>query len=116
MADGLMRVDDLPVIKESIRQGFFETQSKVNAWVQNLKKKIDGEESEDEYADRPSGYQQGFADSPNPRTRRSTEARRSADRERYDADPQIFSDNFTNLELRDNEGTTCITWRYATCC
>ena len=102
-------IDDLPVIKENIRKGFLETQSKVNSWVQNFKKKLDGEESEDEYQNTPArpadGYSQGFVEVPSNRVRRSAEARRSADRERYDADPQLISDNFSSLELRDNEGT-----------
>lgn len=36
--------------------------------------------------------------------RKSAEGRRSADRERYDADPRVLSDDFSTLELRDNEG------------
>jgi hypothetical protein len=31
-------------------------------------------------------------------------SRRSGDRERYDADPQVLSDDFSALELRDTEG------------
>src|SRR5271167_1933442 len=38
--------DDLPVIKENLRKGFLETQSKVNGWITNLKKKIDGEDDQ----------------------------------------------------------------------
>lgn len=30
--------------------------------------------------------------------------RRSGDRERYDADPQVLGDDFSALELRDSEG------------
>lgn len=100
--------DDLPVIKENIRKGFLETQTRVNAWMQNFKKKLDGEESEDElerqqHARPGQPYAQGFGESQNYRPRRSAEARRSADRERYDADPQVLSDDFASLELRDNE-------------
>lgn len=107
-ADRGWQLDDLPVIKENIRQGFLETQAKVNTWVQNFKKTMDGEESEDDdghHHARPGhGYNQGFGETSSYGGRRSTEARRSADRERYDADPQILSDNFSSLELRDNEG------------
>lgn len=104
----IFSIDDLPIIKENIRKGFLETQSKVNSWVQNFKKRLDGEDSEDEYQNAPArpadGYNQGFGEAPSNRARRSAEARRSADRERYDADPQLISDNFSSLELRDNEG------------
>ncbi|EAS31663.3 CUE domain-containing protein [Coccidioides immitis RS] len=99
--------DDLPIIKENIRKGFLETQTRVNTWMQNLKKKLDGEESEDEinYEQNRQGqqYRQGFGESQNYRPRRSGEARRSADRERYDADPRVLSDDFATLELRDEE-------------
>lgn len=37
--------------------------------------------------------------------RRSSDMRRkSADRERYDSDPRVLGDDFTALELRDDEG------------
>ncbi|EEP80918.1 predicted protein [Uncinocarpus reesii 1704] len=104
--------DDLPIIKENLRKGFLETQTRVNNWVQNLKKKLDGEESEDEYyqqtqqGQQGQQYGQGFPETQSYRPRRSGEARRSADRERYDADPQVLSDDFATLELRDNEGKT----------
>ncbi|PGH15820.1 hypothetical protein AJ79_02201 [Helicocarpus griseus UAMH5409] len=98
--------DDLPIIRENIRKGFLETQSKVNTWVQNFKKKLEGDE-EDEYGNTPprpaQGYAQGYGESQTYRTRRSGEGRRSGDRERYDADPQVLSDDFSALELRDTE-------------
>jgi hypothetical protein len=93
--------DDLPVIRENIRQGFIETQTKVNSWVAALKKKIDGEEEEDFPSQaRPDQRYQSQQYAP----RRSGEGRRSADRERYDADPQVLGDDFSALELRDAEG------------
>ncbi|PGH06183.1 hypothetical protein GX51_02571 [Blastomyces parvus] len=100
--------DDLPIIKENIRKGFLETQTKVNAWVQNFKKKLEGEDEEDEYGNIPparpaQGYAQGYGEPQTYRTRRSGEARRSGDRERYDADPQVLGDDFSALELRDAE-------------
>lgn len=92
-------VDDLPVIRDNIRKGFLETQSKVNSWVQNLKKRIDGEEVDD--AQSGQGYETPNYGRPRP----SGElGRRSGDREHYDADPQVLSDDFTALELRDSEG------------
>jgi hypothetical protein len=35
--------DDLPIIKENLRKGFLETQSRVNGWISNLKKRMDGD-------------------------------------------------------------------------
>ncbi|KAF7595757.1 ubiquitin-binding protein cue5 [Aspergillus hancockii] len=90
--------DDLPVIRENIRKGFLETQTKVNSWVQNLKKRLDGEDQEG------APLYQGYRDENYARTRRSGElGRRSGDRERYDADPQVLSDDFSALEMRDTE-------------
>ncbi|KAL4999552.1 hypothetical protein BDV10DRAFT_53251 [Aspergillus recurvatus] len=91
--------DDLPVIRENIRKGFLDTQSKVSSWVQSLKKKIDGEEDDE---GTPSA--RAYGEESYGRSRRSGElGRRSGDRERYDADPQVLSDDFSVLELRDSE-------------
>ncbi|ERF74661.1 hypothetical protein EPUS_00791 [Endocarpon pusillum Z07020] len=98
--------DDLPMIRENIRKGFLETQSTVNKWVTNFKKKLDGEDDEGfsnqpaKPAQRLQGSNQGF---PNYGRRSSEMARRSADRERYDADPQVLGDDFSTLELRDGD-------------
>ncbi|KAI9835596.1 MAG: hypothetical protein M1819_002047 [Sarea resinae] len=97
--------DDLPVIRENIRKGFLETQSKVNKWVADFKKKIDGEEEDEEFQGRPPA--QGYRDSPRQSygIRPSGELnRRSGDRDRYDADPRVLGDDFAALELRDEEG------------
>jgi len=100
-------VDDLPVIRENIRKGFLETQSKVNSWVTNLKKKIDGED-EGDFQGPPTRATQGYNAGPPQQMygiRRSGElGRRSGDRERYDADPQVLSDDFAALQLRHEEG------------
>ncbi|VVT56462.1 uncharacterized protein SAPINGB_P005071 [Magnusiomyces paraingens] len=37
--------DDLPQIRDNLTKGFNETRDKVNNWVENFKKKIDGDES-----------------------------------------------------------------------
>ncbi|KAL4868154.1 hypothetical protein BDV12DRAFT_106703 [Aspergillus spectabilis] len=92
--------DDLPVIRENIRKGFLDTQTKVSSWVQTLKKKLDGEEEEEEDKHAARGY--GEEDDGRPR-RSGDLGRRSGDRERYDADPQLLSDDFSALELRDSE-------------
>lgn len=96
--------DDLPVIRDNIRKGFLETQSKVNSWVQNFKKRLDGEEEDDQPA--PDDYIQSHGETQTyGRARRSGDfVRRSGDRERYDADPQVLGDDFSALELRDTEG------------
>ncbi|KAI1781042.1 hypothetical protein F4818DRAFT_397591 [Hypoxylon cercidicola] len=87
--------DDLPVIKENLRKGFIETQTKVNSWFTNLKKKIDGEYDEDEDETQPSKNQRH-----GPMGRRSGEgSRRSTDYDRYDADPQVLSDDFAGMRL-----------------
>ncbi|KAI1343971.1 hypothetical protein F5Y15DRAFT_368621 [Xylariaceae sp. FL0016] len=86
--------DDLPVIKENLRKGFLETQSKVNTWFTNIKKKMDGEYDSEEDESQPSKHRHHG-------TRRSGEAsRRSNDYDRYDADPQVLSDDFAGMKLQ----------------
>lgn len=96
------------MIRENIRKGFLETQSKVNSWVTNLKKKIDGEGDDDYQAPPPRTAPQGYYAGPPQQPygiRRSGElGRRSGDRERYDADPQLIGDDFATLQLKDEEG------------
>ncbi|KAI0395985.1 hypothetical protein F5Y17DRAFT_162296 [Xylariaceae sp. FL0594] len=88
--------DDLPVITENIRKGFLETQSKVNTWFTNLKKKIDGEYDSEEDEHQPSRHRQHGGPS-----RRSGEgSRQSTDYHRYDADPQVLSDDFAGIRLQ----------------
>ena len=97
-------IDDLPIIRDNIKKGFLETQSKVNSWVTNLKKKIDGDEEAN-----PQGRSAPAASYRQPSfgSRKSGEyQRRSQDQERYDADPQVLSDDFTGLHLRDSEGSS----------
>ena len=92
----------MPILKDNIKKGFLETQSTVNKWVTSLKKKIDGED-DDDIQGRPP--QQGYPAQQQYGGRRSGEyRRRSADRERYDADPQVLGDDFAGLQMRDNEG------------
>ncbi|KAM0409612.1 hypothetical protein HYE67_009530 [Fusarium culmorum] len=82
--------DDLPVIRENLRKGFFETQEKVNGWITNLKKKI--EENFDESEDQTQRQGQPFR-------RPGESSRRSGDYERYDADPQVLSDDFAGMKF-----------------
>ncbi|KAI0484432.1 hypothetical protein GGR56DRAFT_613793 [Xylariaceae sp. FL0804] len=87
--------DDLPVIRENLRKGFVETQSKVNTWFTNLKKKIDGEYDSEEDETQPSKNQH-----PGVGGRRTGEgSRRSTDYHRYDADPQVLSDDFAGMRM-----------------
>lgn len=110
----LTSVDDLPVIRKNIEQGFRETQSKVNKWVGDLMKKIDGEPEEyDEYGNptAPSSVRprQNFGPSQSDQAygiRKSAETRRSADHNRYDTDNRVLGDDFEALELRDDEPHT----------
>ena len=93
--------DELPIIRDNIKKGFLETQSTVNKWVSNLKKKIDGDDV-DEFQGRPA--QGGYVPQQQYGGRRSSEfGRRSTDRERYDTDPQVLGDDFSSLQMRDNE-------------
>lgn len=96
--------DDLPVIKENLRKGFIETQSKVNGWFTNLKKRIDGDDLSDIHAEQQrqeQGYNQGYQNQQY-NSRRSPTGRRSGDSGRYDADPQVLSDDFTGIQLNDD--------------
>ena len=90
--------DELPVIRENLRKGFVETQTKVNSWFTNLKKRIDGEYDSEEDESQPSRRAQ---DRPQQPYRRSGEggSRRSNDYDRYDADPQVLSDDFAGMRL-----------------
>ena len=93
--------DDLPVIKENLKKGFLETQSTVNGWIKNLKKKIDGEEEEGGPT-APQGYNAGPGNRPYG-SRRSGDGRQSGDYNRYDADPQVLGDDFAGIQL-NNDG------------
>lgn len=87
--------DDLPVIKENLRKGFLETQTKVNSWFTNLKKRIDGEYDSEEDESQPSKHRpQGM-----PRRSGEGSGRRSTDYDRYDADPQVLGDDFAGMRL-----------------
>lgn len=110
--------DDLPEIGKNIQQGFMETQKKVNSWINNFRKKIDGEEDgeEDLYSSSQGPSRQGTGKSQGRQNfgssqseqlhgiRKSAETRRSTEAQRYDADPhELGEDAFERLELRDEE-------------
>jgi hypothetical protein len=91
--------DDLPVIRDNLRKGFFETQEKVNGWITNLKKKI--EENFDESEEQTQGQGQG-----QPFRRPGESSRPSGDYDRYDADPQVLSDDFAGMKF-SSDGSEC---------
>lgn len=93
--------DDLPVIKESLRKGFMETQTKVNTWITNLKKKIDEQfDEEDEHQAQAHAQGQGNNSFMGRPTRGPS--RRSADYDRYDADPELLSDDFAGMRFHSD--------------
>jgi hypothetical protein len=94
----------LPEIRDNIRQGFFETQKTVNSWITSFKKKLDGEDEDQDYNQPPPRQSQPYSRTGNQQQgRQSAEMRRSADMSRYDADPQVIGDDFSKLGLRDGE-------------
>jgi hypothetical protein len=110
--------DDLPEIGRNIQQGFMDTQKKVNNWITNLKKRLDGDaDEEDLYTSSGSNSRQNtgswqgrsdFGASQHEQLvgikRMGEQQRRSTETQRYDADPHEFrEDEFERLELRDDE-------------
>ena len=96
--------DDLPIIKENLRKGFLETQSRVNGWISNLKKRIDGDDDGDGNDIRPSPQQgYGSAGGDPYRARRSGDGRQSSDYNRYDADPEVLTDDFAGIQMRSDD-------------
>ncbi|KAI1001367.1 hypothetical protein K3495_g6832 [Podosphaera aphanis] len=82
--------DELPIIKDNLKKGLLETQNKVAGWITTLKKKIDGDDENDNM---PYGY--GSTSRP----RRSYEDGRTSDYNRYDADPQVLGDDLGGIQL-----------------
>lgn len=89
--------DDLPIIQEQLKKGFQETQVKVNSWFKDLKKKFDEQFDEGEGS---SQYPQGRYGGPS----HGESARRREDYERYDADPELLSDDFAGMKFH-NDGS-----------
>lgn len=101
--------DDLPEIRENLRQGFLQTQTKFNKWISDFRKNFDGDEAEEPVAGQgTAGRRQNFGPSQSEqlhgiqRQAEQQRARRSQDQHRYDPDPQVMSD-FDQLELHDEE-------------
>ncbi|KAK0385852.1 hypothetical protein NLU13_7029 [Sarocladium strictum] len=89
--------DDLPVIRDNLRKGFMETQKQVNGWINNIRKKIEENFDESEQGG-PSGQghqgQQQYGS-----YARQGQGRRSGDYHKYDADPQVLSDDFAGMKF-----------------
>ncbi|KAL9091210.1 MAG: hypothetical protein Q9159_001505 [Coniocarpon cinnabarinum] len=101
--------DDFAAIRENVRQGFLTTQTKVNKWITDFKKRMDGDSPEDEIGPGPMAQpqRQNFGPSQTRQMagiRQMSGQRRSTDQDRYDADPKVLSDDFTQLEMHDEEG------------
>lgn len=92
--------DDLPVIKENLRKGFQDTQSMVNTWFTNFKKKLDDQFDEGEHDENAPGGS-SFIGRPS-----RDQSRRSADYDRYDADPELLSDDFAGMKF-NSDGSKC---------
>jgi hypothetical protein len=89
--------DDLPVIRENLRKGFLETQTTVNSWISNIRKKFE-EFDTPEDGSQAHGQQQHQQQHQQQRRPGET-SRRSNDYDRYDADPQVLGDDFANMRL-----------------
>lgn len=88
--------DELPVIRDQLRQGFFETQTKVNGWISTLRKRIEDSFDESEDPHHGHGGPQGQQAQGRYRPGESANSRRSGD---YDADPQVLGDDFAGMRL-----------------
>ncbi|OLN95394.1 CUE domain-containing protein 5 [Colletotrichum chlorophyti] len=87
--------DELPIIQERLRKGFIETQGKVNSWITTMKKRFDEEFADNEESSQRPGQAQGQYGARRP----GESSRRSGDYERYDADPQVLSDDFAGMKF-----------------
>lgn len=92
--------DELPVIKENLRKGFLETQNKVNSWITNFKKRIDGDDIGEIHAEQQR-HAQSYQSQQQYGSRRGETGRRSGD-SGYDADPHVLSDDFSGIQLNDD--------------
>lgn len=98
--------DDLPVIQEQLKKGFQETQTKVNTWFKDLKKKFDeqfdeeGEAAAQQHEQKQQGGRSPFTGRGSGESSRAS--RRSRDYERYDADPELLSDDFAGMKFHSD--------------
>ncbi|EGX44728.1 hypothetical protein AOL_s00188g66 [Orbilia oligospora ATCC 24927] len=101
--------DDLPVLRDNLKKGFLDTQTKFNKFLTDFSKKITGEEEEGQNQQQQqqqhygAGRGQGQAQGQGQRSQQYPQrysSRRSG--EGYDADPEVIQGDFSHLELRDN--------------
>jgi CDK inhibitor PHO81 len=98
--------DELPVIKENLRKGFLETQTKVNSWITNLKKRIDGDDISEIRAQQEREHaRQGYPPQGQYARRSGDATRRSGDSGRYDADAQGLDEDFAGIQLHDESSS-----------
>ncbi|KAK9447225.1 uncharacterized protein V1518DRAFT_421680 [Limtongia smithiae] len=100
--------DDLPIIKENLTRGFHETRARVNEWVANFKKKIDGEDEDEDYITGNSRTtasalpRRGGAPALPRRPNTSSADIHIGRQQSYDNDPTELDGNFAHLNLVDN--------------
>ncbi|KAJ4301409.1 ubiquitin-binding protein cue5 [Kalmusia sp. IMI 367209] len=98
--------DEIKEIGQTIQESFNQTRENFSKFFGNIRSKLEGdEETYDKYGDQVN-RRQNFGPSQSDQLhgiRRSAEARRSADRDRYDSDNRMLGDDFEALELRDDE-------------
>ena len=76
----------------------------MNQWITDFKRRIDGDDDEDGDNINSHSIPNRRANQDPSRYNVVQPQRRSGDRERYDSDPRVLDDNFTELQLRDDEG------------
>lgn len=109
-------------IKQTIEEGFDGARTFINGLVSGVMKKLEGEPDHyDGYGDEVYKHDQrrNFGPSQSDQLRgirRSAEARRSADHNRYDNDNRVLDDDFEALELRDDEGSCSATIAFSYPC
>ena len=96
--------EDLPVIKENIKKGFMETQSKVTGWFNEFKKRIENDTSPEASPAGSARSSGQYARAGAGRRPRLVDGSRRSRDGGYDADPQVLSDDFTHLDMNDNTG------------
>lgn len=106
---------DIDEIKQTLEQGFDGAKNTLTKWVGGIMKKLEGEADDyDKYGNEMHRHnqRQNFGPSQSDQRhgiRRSAEARRSADHNRYDNDNRVLGDDFEALEMKDDECTSGVT-------
>lgn len=85
--------DDLPQIQANLQKGFNETKEKVNSWVENLKKRMDGDDK------MPSVFSSFFGDGTN-NPSSSNQYRPVPKKAGFDRDPDEV--DFESIKMQDD--------------